>query len=63
VLPKEIAKMSNQKNTPEFVDSKGPAEIQKQEDQTMLDRVANEAAEQAGNTERRYDQDHDIFTK
>jgi hypothetical protein len=28
-----------------------------------LDRVANEAAEQAGNTERRYDQDHDIFTK
>jgi hypothetical protein len=60
---KEIAKMSNQKNTPEFVDSKNPAEIQKLEDQKMLDRVANEAAEQSGNTERRYDQDHDIFTK
>jgi hypothetical protein len=55
--------MSNQNNTPEFVDSKSPAEIQKLEDQKMLDRVANEVAEKAGNTERRYDQDHDIFTK
>jgi hypothetical protein len=63
VLPKEIAKMSNQKNPPVFVDSKSPAEIQKLKDQKMLDKVANEAAEQAGNTERRYDQDHDIFTK
>ena len=63
MLPWEIAKMPNQKNTPEFVDSKRPAEIQKLEDQIMSGRVGNEAAEQAGNTERRYDQDHDIFTK
>jgi len=55
--------MPNQKNTPEFVDSKRPAEIQKLEDQRMLGRVANEAAEQAGTTERLYDQIHDIFTK
>ena len=55
--------MSIQKNTPEFADSKSPAEIQKLEDQKMLDRVADEAAEKAGNTERRYDQGHDIFTK
>jgi hypothetical protein len=55
--------MSNQKNTTESVDSKSPAEIQKLEDQKTLDRVANEAAEQAGKTEQRYDQGHDIFTK
>jgi hypothetical protein len=55
--------MSIQKNKPEFVDSKSPAEIQKLEDQKMLDRVANEAAEQPGKTERRYDEGHDIFTK
>jgi hypothetical protein len=28
-----------------------------------LDRTAEEAAEKAGKTEKRYDQDHDIFTK
>ena len=28
-----------------------------------LDRTAEQAAEKAGKTERRYDQDHDIFTK
>jgi len=55
--------MSNQNNTPRPVHSKTPAEIEKLKDQEMLDRVANEAAEQAGNTERRYDQGHDIFTK
>jgi hypothetical protein len=55
--------MPNQKNTPEFVDSKRPAEIQKLEDQIMSGRVGNEAAEQAGTTERLYDQIHDIFTK
>jgi hypothetical protein len=55
--------MSSQKNTPEFVDSKNPTEIQKLEDQTMLDQVANEAAERAGTTEWLCDQIHDIFTK
>ncbi len=55
--------MSNQNNTPRPVHLKTPAEIEKLENQEMLDRVANEAAEQAGNTERRCDQDHDIFTK
>jgi hypothetical protein len=28
-----------------------------------IDRTAEKAAEKAGNTEKRYDQDHDIFTK
>jgi hypothetical protein len=55
--------MSNQNNTPQPVHSKTLAEIEKLKEQQMLDRVANEAAERAGNTERRYDQDHDIFTK
>jgi len=55
--------MTNQNNTPQPVHSKTPAEIKKLEDQKFLDRTANEAAEQAGNTERRYDQGHDIFTK
>jgi hypothetical protein len=45
--------MPNQKNTPEFVDSKRPAEIQKLEVQEMLGRVANGAAEQAETIERR----------
>ena len=28
-----------------------------------LDRVAERAAERAGSTEKKYDRDHDIFTK
>ncbi len=28
-----------------------------------IDRVAERAAEKAGKTEKRYDRDHDIFTK
>lgn len=28
-----------------------------------LDRIADEAAQRAGETEKRYDQSHDIFTK
>jgi len=28
-----------------------------------IDRIAERAAERAGNTEKRYDQGHDIFTK
>jgi hypothetical protein len=28
-----------------------------------LDQIADEAAEQAGKTERRYDEDHEIFTE
>jgi hypothetical protein len=28
-----------------------------------IDRAAEKAAERAGNTEKRYDQGHDIFTK
>lgn len=55
--------MSNQNKTPQPAHSMTPTEIQKLKDQEMLDQVANEAAERAGNTERRYDQDHDIFTK
>jgi hypothetical protein len=40
-----------------------PSEAEKLEDQKKLDRVAEEAAEQAGKTEQRYDQQNDIFTK
>ena len=54
--------MPNQNDTPESPDSQGPAEIEKLEDQKMLDRVANKTAEQAGETEQRYDHDHSIFT-
>jgi hypothetical protein len=55
--------MSNPNHKPESTDSNSPADIKKLEDQKMLDRVANEAAEQAGKTERLFDQSHDIFTK
>jgi hypothetical protein len=57
----EETTMSDQSNTEHQVESKTPAEIQ--QEQTELDRVANEAAEQAGKTERRFDRGHDIFTK
>ena len=59
---KEITTMSNQINTPRQVHSKTPAEI-KLEDQKILKRVANEAAEQAGDTVRRCDQGHDHLHK
>jgi hypothetical protein len=55
--------MSNQTNPPKLVNSTFPTEFEKLEDQKKLDRVANDAAEQAGKTEQSYDQDHDIFTK
>jgi hypothetical protein len=42
---------------------KTPAETQKLEEQEKMEHVANEAAEQAGKTEQRYDQDHQLFTK
>jgi hypothetical protein len=54
--------MPNQIKAPRQVHSKTPAEI-KLEDEKILQRVADEAAEQAGDTVRRYDQGHDIFTK
>jgi hypothetical protein len=63
---REMKTMSNQITTPNPVDSnssKIPEKIQKQVDQKDLDRVADGAAEQAGKTEQRYDQGHDIFTK
>jgi len=40
-----------------------PTEAERLEDQKKLERVAEEAAEQSGKTERRYDQQNDIFTK
>ena len=45
--------MANQNKIPQPAHSMTPAEIKKLKDQEILDRVANEAAEQAGNTERR----------
>lgn len=40
-----------------------PTEFEKLQEREKMERVANEAAEQAGKTENRYDQDHGIFTK
>jgi hypothetical protein len=40
-----------------------PEEFETLEEQRKAERVANEAAEQAGETERQYDRDHDLFTK
>lgn len=42
---------------------KTPEEFEKLEEQRKAERVADGAAEQAGKTERRYDQDHSLFTK
>jgi glucan-binding YG repeat protein len=35
----------------------------KTEEDKKIDRIAERAAEKAGNTEKHYDQGHDIFTK
>ncbi|MGA3127498.1 MAG: hypothetical protein ABSD13_12345 [Candidatus Korobacteraceae bacterium] len=43
--------------------SKTPAEIEQLEELKKLERVADEAAEQAGKREQKYDNDHNIFTK
>jgi hypothetical protein len=40
-----------------------PSEREELENQKKLNRVAEEAAEQARKTERHYDQQHGIFTK
>jgi len=42
---------------------KTPEEFEKLEEQRKAEHIADEAAEQAGETERRYDRDHNIFTK
>jgi hypothetical protein len=43
---------------------KTPEEFEQLEEQRKAaERVADEAAGQAGETERRYDQGHDLFTK
>ena len=61
-----VKPMSDQTIGPETQNVTTPktsAEIAKLEEQKKMERVANEAAEQAGKTETRYDQDHDLFTK
>jgi hypothetical protein len=35
----------------------------KTDEDKKIDRIAERAAERAGNTEKRYDQNNDIFTK
>ena len=42
---------------------KTPVEFEKPEEHRKEESVANEAAERAGETEQRYDQDHGVFTK
>jgi hypothetical protein len=60
---KEMTRMSNQINPTKLVNSRIPTEIEKLRDQKQLDLVASGAAQRAGKTERRYDQDHHIFAK
>jgi hypothetical protein len=42
---------------------KTPVETKKQQEQEELDRIADEAAEKAGNRETRFDQDHGLISK
>lgn len=42
---------------------KTPEEFEKVEEQRKAEHVADEAARRAGETERRYDGDHGLFTK
>jgi hypothetical protein len=59
--------MPNQAN-PNQANSEKPSSLDefhtsKTGEDKNLDRTAERAAEKAGKTEKRYDQDHDIFTK
>jgi hypothetical protein len=54
--------MPNQTN-PEKQSSTDEFHTSKTGEDKKLDRTAEQAAEKAGKTEKRYDQDHDIFTK
>jgi hypothetical protein len=52
--------------TPKPVDTnevKAPVETKKQKEQEELDRIADEAAEKAGNRETRFDEDHGLISK
>jgi hypothetical protein len=40
-----------------------PSDAEEQAKNKKLDRIADDAAKQAGKTEKRYDSDHDIFDK
>jgi hypothetical protein len=42
---------------------KDPSKPSETSDDKKLDRIADDAAERAGKTEQRYDEDHNIFTK
>lgn len=42
---------------------KDPSKTSETSEDKKLDRIADDAAERAGKTEERYDQEHDIFTK
>jgi hypothetical protein len=55
--------MPNQNNDPETPRPDDSKARETAEDRELMNRAANEAAEQGLNRERRYDADHDIFTK
>jgi hypothetical protein len=42
---------------------KDPSKASETSEDKKLDHIADEAAERAGKTEQRYDENHDIFTK
>ncbi len=58
-----IADQTTGPETQNVTTPKTPEEIEKLEERKNMERVANKAAEQAGETETRYDQDHGLFTK
>ena len=55
--------MPNQNNDPETPKPDDSKAREIAVDREKMNRAADEAAEQGLNRERRYDQDHDIFTK
>jgi hypothetical protein len=55
--------MPNPVGNPKTPSRKDPAKGSEVTEDKKLDRIADDAAERAGKTEQRYDEDHDIFTK
>jgi hypothetical protein len=55
--------MPNPVGNPKTPSQKAPAKGSETTEDKKLDRIADDAAKRAGKTEKRYDEDHDIFTK
>ncbi len=55
--------MPDRAGNPKTTTQNDPSKDSETTEDKKLDRIADDAAKRAGKTERRFDEDHDIFTK